>query len=952
MADPPLNQTAILESKNCGDSITFSPHLPCDIALRDLSHKIGGEWQALATYLGIDTTRIHSLKKDHLSTEDQIFYMLVSWRQSQTSQHIDTLTAALHKAGRVDLAQDFESPLSDVVLRALSTKLGHEWEQLATHLGCSNAEIHRNKMDHHTVDNQIFNLLVSWRQRQPSGTDVKDKFATALRNSGRNDLADLLTNCSSEAWTQPYVFDVKCCRKQLRQFYEDEKATLALTPYDFQSRIAIEDIFVELELHKENAKTKEVEKQKLRSYNALVDLEQVSKKKVLVHGGPGSGKTTLVSKLTHDWSCNIDPNTGEQISDTALSKFSLLLSLNMRELNSGMSLAEAVRDQLLTDDSVISEEGLQAYIKDHQDEVLIILDGYDEYPFSLLKRSKCEKDEIMDVLCALKVRDSYLIVTSRPHRVDEFGKAIMKYANVALTGFAQENIKKYIYKFFQMSEDHYVSEEEQQNRANIEKLITEIEGNGALNTLAKTPVILALLCMLWRDSQELPKRVTQLYEEAMHYLVKRWYERENKDQPEPHEMEKKSEDLLLSLGKVALDGIFENKLIFEAKAFDKEHLEEACRAGLLSKEKNRSKLKTVEEVRFIHKTFQEMCGGKYLADLGTKDPEAFNAYLQRISEENVGNLEYMLRFCCGLSKKAAVSIIPVAVELSHQLMVKVGEDCRLAYDDIKQDPWRLSMLLLFESQCSEEYHLLKPLFNRSKLRIRFHNAEVTIAAQYFFDILENLRKENKPNMLEEISETELVGIRAQDVNGASKLIRNMQSAKELKLVFLTRSEYEEMEQLGKSISQLPSLATLILEGRDCDTSGIIGQLARNSNSSNSMQEFACHLSSFSIDALTIFISRQPSLVRLKLLDNRMTEEDIGKLLKGIQKAKLEVLEIFWNKVGGSSKYIRAFLPTLQSLYLSNTKMNPDNWKEIFCDMSKAVHIEKLDLTWNNIEVRS
>ncbi|XP_072050061.1 leucine-rich repeat-containing protein 31-like [Amphiura filiformis] len=157
-----------------------------------------------------------------------------------------------------------------------------------------------------------------------------------------------------------------------------------------------------------------------------------------------------------------------------------------------------------------------------------------------------------------------------------------------------------------------------------------------------------------------------------------------------------------------------------------------------------------------------------------------------------------------------------------------------------------------------------------------------------------------------------------------------------------------MEQLGRSISQLPALATLILEGRDCDTSGIIGQLARNPNSTKSMQEFACNLSSFSIHALTIFLSRQPSLVRPKLLDNRMTEEDIGHLLEGIQEAKLEVLEIFWNLVGKSSRYIRSFLPTLQSLYLSNTKMNPDDWREIFCDLSKAVHIEKIDLTWNNI----
>ncbi len=82
--------------------------------------------------------------------------------------------------------------MSDIVLRALSQELGAEWQPLATNLGCSREEIERHRRDHLTVANQIFNLLVTWRQRQPSGTDVKKQLATALRNSERKDLADLL----------------------------------------------------------------------------------------------------------------------------------------------------------------------------------------------------------------------------------------------------------------------------------------------------------------------------------------------------------------------------------------------------------------------------------------------------------------------------------------------------------------------------------------------------------------------------------------------------------------------------------------------------------------------------------------------------------------------------------------------------------------------------------------
>ena len=142
----------------------------------------------------------------------------------------------------------------------------------------------------------------------------------------------------------------------------------------------------------------------------------------------------------------------------------------------------------------------------------------------------------------------------------------------------------------------------------------------------------------------------------------------------------------------------------------------------------------------------------------------------------------------------------------------------------------------------------------------------------------------------------------------------MYAVKQLTLVFLSRSEYAKMEKLGNRISERPCLTALAVEGRDCDTSGIIGRLAANANSRKGMKEFSCHISKFSIDALVTFISRQPSLVTLKLLDNRLLEGEIKKLLEGIQEAKLEVLEIFWNQIGSSSRYMKAFLPTLCSLY--------------------------------------
>ena len=104
---------------------------------------------------------------------------------------------------------EFALILSDTVLRALSTKLGSEWEPLATYLESTREEIHRTKVNYSTVGNQIFNLLVTWRQRQPAGKDVKETLATALRNCGRKDLGDLLMG----------MFSWLIMRLELRKWY-------------------------------------------------------------------------------------------------------------------------------------------------------------------------------------------------------------------------------------------------------------------------------------------------------------------------------------------------------------------------------------------------------------------------------------------------------------------------------------------------------------------------------------------------------------------------------------------------------------------------------------------------------------------------------------------------------------------------------------------------------------
>lgn len=70
------------------------------------------EWERLATDLGFTSAQISKIKNDYQGhSEDQIFTMLVKWKERQKEQKnhakiAESLVDALNKVGRNDIAVD------------------------------------------------------------------------------------------------------------------------------------------------------------------------------------------------------------------------------------------------------------------------------------------------------------------------------------------------------------------------------------------------------------------------------------------------------------------------------------------------------------------------------------------------------------------------------------------------------------------------------------------------------------------------------------------------------------------------------------------------------------------------------------------------------------------------------------------------------------------------------
>ncbi|XP_070564815.1 death domain-containing protein CRADD-like [Ptychodera flava] len=84
-------------------------------------------------------------------------------------------------------------PLCDSSLRDLAQGIGSEFETLGTYLGISHVNIQKIKGDNpYNTENQIYNMLIKWRNTCPSSEDKVDRLASALKKSGRTDLAETL----------------------------------------------------------------------------------------------------------------------------------------------------------------------------------------------------------------------------------------------------------------------------------------------------------------------------------------------------------------------------------------------------------------------------------------------------------------------------------------------------------------------------------------------------------------------------------------------------------------------------------------------------------------------------------------------------------------------------------------------------------------------------------------
>ena len=354
----------------------------------------------------------------------------------------------------------------------------------------------------------------------------------------------------------------------------------------------------------------------------------------------GIGKTVFTKKATFDWS--------QQRYSETLGAFDLVLLVRLRDVSNLQDVPSILRaSEVLDSNGAISIHNLYDYICRHQEKVLLILDGYDEYVYS----SKNESP-VFKIWKKSQLRDCCVVITSREMKAETLRN--FSDAQFKIDGFNRQRQKEFARRFLKDDKD-------------IADFFMYLWQHN-LSELAQIPLLLLMLCLLWTKTtrEELPKERADIFAQFMTTMFDHMCEKKS---AEESVSAKDYSDELYALGRLAFEALLQGQLYFPVSQLPAGYslIERLIEVGLFQV-LNMASLNPEKGVYFIHKSVQEYLAGNFLKEeLTSRKAESTNSLLKLDSVEKISLVAEVLEFACELSDEAASKI------LSHLKMVTKEE---------------------------------------------------------------------------------------------------------------------------------------------------------------------------------------------------------------------------------------------------------------------------------------
>ena len=407
-----------------------------------------------------------------------------------------------------------------------------------------------------------------------------------------------------------------------------------IIPWDENSSIHIDDIYTTLSWVRDDRKPSGVTQEELKDYTDIFkgDRHHPNPKRLLVYGRPGIGKTTFSKKTAFDWA---------KQRKEILKKFDVVLLVKLRDVCDLKDIRDVLSaSKLLAGSEVVSVDDVYEYILHNQENVLLILDGYDEYLCT-------GESPVLEIWKGARLTDVHVIITTRQEKTDEL--RLPSDVQFEINGFKSgEQVRAFVSKV--------LGDEEK-----VEEFLTYLNQRH-LKDLAEIPLLLLMLCTIWKENhfRALPKSRAHICQNFVLTLIHHAITKDAKAEEE--------EDINIlelynvefcALGKLAFDALMQNALSFPfGKLPDSFYFlsDKFIKFGLFHVLNAATFLRREKRVYFIHKSVQEYLAAFVLKEELLKE-ESTSCLSEVDSFEKIVKMTEVLRFTCELSTDAACAVL-------------------------------------------------------------------------------------------------------------------------------------------------------------------------------------------------------------------------------------------------------------------------------------------------------
>ena len=320
---------------------------------------------------------------------------------------------------------------------------------------------------------------------------------------------------------------------------------------------------------------------------------------VLVEGHPGSGKTTLVHKISRDWA------KGNVLKKTNILFRIILRIFNRSESNTKLS---DILEQYVHDNEL--EEVVSGIEKRDGEGVCFILDGLDEY-----KPQDEDKSVVHRLIYKKYLPQSMVIVSSRPLATAIIRNKAPVTKLIEVFGFTEEQVFEYI--------DKYPFPNDQPNSGDQLKIY--LKSHHAVFGMCYLPVNAAIICFIYSKEGRIPDRETHIFKKFTQLVILRHLTRRNKTARlvSLEKLSGKERAYFYDLSQLALKMTLDQRQILYEHEISFVYINPECNdddvsLGLVTSDLVTEVAGLEQTYSFVHLTFQEFLTAFHIVQLDVK----------------------------------------------------------------------------------------------------------------------------------------------------------------------------------------------------------------------------------------------------------------------------------------------------------------------------------------------